>query len=155
MSGSLIETVATELGGWIWWLAGFALLAAELAVPGVFLVWIGAAAIVIGAVSLMAWGAPWWGFEVQLIAFALISVAFVLAGRRYFSSAVDSDQPLLNRRVDSLVGRTAVLSEPIREGRGRIRLDDSWWPVEGPDLAEGARVRVVSASGNRLTVVAA
>lgn len=152
MSGSLMESVVAELGGWIWWLAGFALLAAELAVPGVFLVWIGVAAIVIGAISLMAWDAAWWGWEVQLIGFALLSVVFVLAGRRYFGRDVETDQPLLNRRTDSLLGRTAVLAEPIAEGRGRIRLDDSWWPVEGTDLPAGTRVRIIAARDSTLTV---
>ncbi|RVL11686.1 NfeD family protein, partial [Sinorhizobium meliloti] len=58
----------------------------------------------------------------------------------------------LNRRGESLVGRTAVLEQPIAEGRGRVRLDDTTWSVEGPDLPVGARVRIVASSGRHLTV---
>ena len=63
------------------------------------------------------------------------------------SSAVATtrrDQPLLNRRGEQLVGRTATLTEPIHEGRGRIQLGDTLWRVAGPDLPVGARVRVVA-----------
>lgn len=88
----------------------------------------------------------------QFVAFALLSVASVLIGRRFVSSSAESDEPLLNRRGESLVGRTAVLEQPIAEGRGRVRLDDTTWSVEGPDLPVGARVRIVASSGRHLTV---
>ena len=47
---------------------------------------------------------------------------------------------------------TATLQEPIVEGRGRIRLDDTWWPVNGEDLPAGTRVRIASARGRTLTI---
>lgn len=58
-------------------------------------------------------------------------------------------------RAAQLIGRTAVLAEPIREGRGRIRLDDTVWRVSGPDLPAGSRVKVVSVQGTELHVEAA
>ncbi|MEP4419973.1 MAG: NfeD family protein, partial [Nitratireductor sp.] len=39
----MIASVLVELGPWSWIVLGFALLAAEILVPGVFLVWIGLA----------------------------------------------------------------------------------------------------------------
>jgi membrane protein implicated in regulation of membrane protease activity len=151
----LHDTVAS-LGPWSWWILGLILLAAELALPGVFLIWIGAAAIVVGALSLALWTAAIWHWQVQLLLFAVLSIAFALAGRRFYAGRNQtSDEPLLNRRGESLVGRTAILAEPISEGRGRIRLDDTWWPVMGADLPAGARVMVIAASGRDLTVEAA
>jgi len=145
-----------NLGPWSWWILGVILLAAELAAPGVFLIWIGAAAIVVGALSLALWNAAFWGWQVQLLLFAVLSGAFALAGRRFYSSRNQaSDEPNLNRRGESLVGRTATLHEPIAEGRGRIRLDDTWWSVMGPDLPAGTQVKVVAASGRDLKVEAA
>jgi len=67
----------------------------------------------------------------------------------------ETDEPLLNRRADQLVGRTAVLEEPILDGYGRIRLGDTTWRVAGPDLPAGTRVRVISAKGGELQVEAA
>ncbi|MQY00244.1 NfeD family protein [Sinorhizobium medicae] len=148
----MIERIVLELGPWSWWVLGLLLLAAELALPGVFLVWIALAALVTGALSLFFWEAPFWSWQLQFVAFALLSVASVLIGRRFVSSSAESDEPLLNRRGESLVGRTAVLEQPIAEGRGRVRLDDTTWAVKGPDLPVGTRVRIVASSGRHLTV---
>ncbi|PST18669.1 NfeD family protein [Mesorhizobium plurifarium] len=148
----MIARIILELGPWSWWVLGLLLLAAELILPGVFLVWIALAALVTGALSLFLWEASFWSWQVQLVAFALLSVASVLLGRRFVSSSAESDEPLLNKRGESLVGRTAVLEQPIAEGRGRVRLDDTTWSVEGPDLPAGTRVRIVAGSGRHLTV---
>ncbi|HMM65109.1 MAG TPA: NfeD family protein, partial [Mesorhizobium sp.] len=51
---------------------------------------------------------------------------------------------------EQLIGRTATLAEPIREGRGRIQLGDTLWRVSGPDLPAGTRVRVTGASDTEL-----
>ncbi|MFD1746938.1 NfeD family protein [Rhizobium helianthi] len=149
----MIAEIVGDLGPWSWWILGFILLGAELAAPGVFLIWIGLAALTIGAASIALWDSPYWGWHVQFILFAALSVIITLIGRRlYGSQDRNSDQPLLNRRGESLVGRTATLSEPIREGRGRIRLDDTWWSVTGPDLPVGMRVRVAEWTGSELIV---
>lgn len=149
----MIQQLVITLGPWSWWILGLILLAAELAAPGVFLIWVGLAAMVVGAASLLLWDQAAWSWQVQLVLFAVLAVAITLAGRRVFARTDgESDEPLLNRRGESLVGRTATLAEPIREGRGRIRLDDTWWSVSGPDLPAGMRVRVAAWTGNELIV---
>ncbi|MGO4119252.1 NfeD family protein, partial [Rhizobium ruizarguesonis] len=50
-------------------------LAAELIVPGFFLVWIGLAALIVGAMSLLFWDSAFWVWELQAILFALLAVA--------------------------------------------------------------------------------
>ena len=52
-----------------------------------------------------------------------------------------------------MIGRTATLTEPITEGRGRIRIGDTMWRVSGPDLPAGARVRVKAATDKDLELV--
>ncbi|MQB06474.1 NfeD family protein [Agrobacterium tumefaciens] len=149
----MLQRLATELGPWSWWIAGFILLAAELVAPGVFLIWIGIAALVIGALSLLFWDAAFWAWQLQLVLFAALSIAFALLGRKYFGKNREaSDEPFLNQREASLVGRTATLQEPIVEGRGRIRLDDTWWSVNGEDMPAGTRVRIAAARGRTLTI---
>lgn len=152
----MIERIILELGPWGWWALGLMLLAAEIVAPGMFLVWIGIAAILTGAVSLLLWETSFWVWQVQLVFFAVLSVVAVFAGRRLLARSADmSDEPLLNQRGARLIGRTAVLEKPITEGRGRIRLDDTTWTVSGPDLPAGARVKVTGSSGGRLTVESA
>ncbi|MEZ2128330.1 MULTISPECIES: NfeD family protein [unclassified Sinorhizobium] len=148
----MLERLIIELGPWSWWVLGFVLLAAEMIVPGFFLVWIGLAALVVGILSLLLWASSFWVWEVQLLIFALLAIAVTLLGRRFTMSHAETDEPFLNQRTESLVGRTSTLQEPIREGRGRIRLDDTYWPVMGPDLPAGTRVKVVTGKSGILSV---
>ncbi|MDA4847122.1 NfeD family protein [Hoeflea poritis] len=151
----MIQRIVLELGPWSWWVLGLVLLAAEILMPGVFLIWIGIAAIIVGCLSLLFWSDPFWVWQVQILVFAVLAVAAAIVGRRIMARSGKSDEPLLNKRGASLVGRTATLSEPISEGRGRIRIDDTTWVVNGPDLPIGTQVRVVESTGRELRVEAA
>ena len=63
-----------------------------------------------------------------------------------------SDQPNLNRPAAQLVGRVLIVAEAIEGGRGKVRVGDTLWPVEGPDAPLGAEVRVTAAKGTVLVV---
>ena len=152
----MLESVFLELGPWNWMVLGFVLLALEILVPGVFLLWIGIAALITGAISLLIWETGAWIWQVQIVVFLLLALISAYAGNRIMGGRKGkTDQPLLNRRGEQLIGRTATLTEPIREGRGRIQLGDTLWLVSGPDLPTGTRVRVVSVKDSELVVEAA
>lgn len=146
----------SDFGVWNWFILGAILLAIEILAPGVYLLWLGVAAIITGLLSFLLGNAGIWGWQTQVLVFLALSIICVLIGRRVFptSGSDDTDEPLLNQRERQLVGRTATLEEPISEGRGRIRLGDTLWRVTGPDLAAGTQVRVVAAEGGQLTVAA-
>ncbi|RLQ88458.1 NfeD family protein [Notoacmeibacter ruber] len=147
-----------QLGVWLWIIGGFVLLLLELLIPGVFLLWIGLAALATGAIALVAIGpaADWLVWQTQLAIFLVLSAAFTITGRRYAKGALeDKSAEHLNRRGDALVGRTATLIEPIVNGYGRARIDDSSWRVAGPDLPAGSTVRILDAAEGHLTVEAA
>jgi len=149
----MILSLVDQLGPWNWMVLGLVLLGLEILLPGVFLLWIGLAALAVGSLSLLLWDVGFWGWELQTVIFLALSVVFAFAGRRIMASRGDqSDQPLLNQRGQQLVGRTATLKEPISEGFGRIQLGDTLWRVSGPDLPVGARVRVVAAGDSELVV---
>ncbi|MFU0505419.1 NfeD family protein [Pseudaminobacter sp. NGMCC 1.201702] len=151
----MLERIFFELGPWNWMVLGFVLLALEIVIPGVFLLWIGIAALVTGAISLLIWDVGAWIWQAQVLVFLLLSLISAYAGNRVMGGRNGkTDQPLLNRRSEQLIGRTATLTEPIREGRGRIRLGDTLWRVSGPDLPTGTRVRVVSVENSELVVEA-
>ncbi|MBY0298700.1 MAG: NfeD family protein [Methylobacterium sp.] len=132
---------------WAWILLGLALAAGELALPGVFLIWLGLGALCTG-LATAALGLPWQG---QVLAFAALSAAASLAGQRLSRRSPE----LLHRRGHDLVGTVVVLDAPISDGIGRIRVGDSVWRVTGPDLPAGTRVRVTGLDGATLTVAAA
>lgn len=152
----MIARFVAELGAWNWMVLGFALLAAEIVIPGVYLVWFGLAAIMTGLVSLALWDWWLWGWQAQTVVFLLLSLAIAIAGQRFVRSRErPTDQPLLNQRAAQLVGRTATLEEAIREGRGRVRIGDTFWRINGPDLPAGSRVRIVAVKDNDLIVESA
>lgn len=148
----MIAAFLVSLGPWSWVVFGLILLGLEILVPGVFLLWIGLGALLTGALSFFLWDAGLWTWQVQTIIFALFAAIFAFAGRRIMDRDNDSDQPLLNQRTMALVGRITTLDEPIRNGEGRVRLDDTLWLVRGPDLDAGAKVRIASADHRSLTV---
>ncbi|MBE1208019.1 NfeD family protein [Aminobacter carboxidus] len=150
----MIARIVAELGPWNWMLLGFILLCLEIFAPGVFLLWIGIAALIVGAASLLLWDAAFWTWQVQVLVFLVLALAAAYVGKKIVRDReTASDQPLLNRRGAQMIGRTATLSEPIKEGRGRIKLGDTTWRVSGPDLPAGAQVRVIGAADTDLELV--
>lgn len=151
----MIARIVGELGPWNWVAIGLVLLVMEIALPGVFLLWFGMAAIVVGALSIMFHNAAFWPWEAQIVIFLILSLVMAYFGKRMMDKGDVTDEPLLNKRSEQLIGRTATLGEPIREGYGRIRIDDSQWRVKGPDLPAGARVKISAVDGGELVVEAA
>ena len=133
-----------------WLIAGLALLVGELLLPGVYLLFPGIGALVIGINALWL---PAFSWQSQWIGFALVTgVATLLGHRLYGRRAKPAGDVPLNERTARLVGRRAVVSEEIRNGRGRVAVDDGWWSAEGPDLAAGAPVVIEAAEGSILRV---
>ena len=150
----MLERIFAELGPWNWMVLGFVLLTLEILVPGVFMLWIGLAALIVGALSLMFWSAGFWVWQVQILAFLALALVCAFAGKKIMGKTDDeTDQPLLNRRGDQLVGRMATLTEPITNGRGRVKIGDTTWRVSGPDLPAGTKVRVKAAADLDLELV--
>src|SRR5690242_4489778 len=143
----------STLGTWNWLIFGFILMALELAAPGVFLFWLGLAALLVGLVSFAI--TPSW--QAQLLMFAVFAAAAVPLWRHFARSATAASKsnPFLNKRTEALIGREFTLEKPIIDGSGTVRIDDTVWRVAGPDVPAGSRVRIVHADGASLTVAAA
>ena len=141
------------LGTWNWPIFGLILMALELLAPGVFLFWLGLAALLVGLISF-AIHPPW---QLQLLMFAVFATAAVPLWRRVarHNTAASTSNPFLNKRADALVGRVFTLEKPIIDGAGTVRIDDTVWRVAGPDTPAGNRVKIVQADGASLTVAAA
>jgi membrane protein implicated in regulation of membrane protease activity len=137
------------LGQFVWWILAALLLIVELLLAGIFFVWLGIAAAIMGVVDFLSPPLSW---QVEILIFALLSAVLVIAGRPWLKrrQALESDQPNLNRRINDYVGRSYVLDEAIINGRGRVKIDDTLWEVTGPDLPQGAWVRIVGVDGLRL-----
>jgi membrane protein implicated in regulation of membrane protease activity len=134
----------------IWAALSVALFAAEALAPGAFMLWMGFAATV---VFLLVWAVEGMTVLAQIILFVVLSFVSIQIYRTWFRKRDrESDQPLLNRRAEQLIGRVFVLDLPIIEGHGRVRVGDAFWDVSGADLPAGAPVRVVAVDGMTLKV---
>ena len=132
------------------WLAiGLVLAAAEMAVPGVFLIWMAGAALIIGFVS---WVFPI-GVPLQIVLFALLTIIAVFTGRRYLKdNPIEPADPLMNHRGDRAVGEVVLVTEAIEAGAGRVKLGDGEWLARGADAGLGTRLRVSGHDGVVLLV---
>ena len=143
-----------ELGPWSWFIAGLLLLIGEVLLPGAFLMWFRIAAITIGTLTLAPFtDVSWWPWQVQLVAFGVLSLLLVLIGRKLFpSDRTDDVASGINDPLGKFVGREATLLEPIADGYGRVKLGDTLWRVRGSDLPAGSKVRVTGVDDGTLMV---
>ena len=136
-----------------WAALAVALFAAEALAPGAFMLWMGFAAAAVLALVWLFDGLP---VLAQVLLFVVLSFVSIQVYRRWFRQRDRrSDQPLLNRRAEQLVGRVVVLEQAIANGSGRAKVDDAFWVVAGPELPAGSQVRVVAVDGMTLKVQAA
>jgi hypothetical protein len=85
-----------SLGAWNWFILAALLFLLEVLAPGMFMLWLGLAAILVGAIATFV-AVPW---QLQLIAFAAFAIASVPAWR-YFARKVEkpADSPSPRRRL--------------------------------------------------------
>ncbi len=134
---------------WHWLVLAMLLLLLELFAPAAFFIWIGAAAAVLGLILMLVPALSW---QVQLIAFAVLSIFSVIVGRRLFRKIDTSEPTTLNRRGDQYIGREFLLDEELQNGSGRLKVDDTSWRIIGPDLPAGTKVVVKSIDGSSMVV---
>ena len=144
-------TWVVSLGTWDWFILAALLFLLEVLAPGMFMLWLGLAAVIMGIVATtiaLSW-------QVQLIGFAVLALVLVPAWR-HFATKVEkpAESPFLNRRAEGYVGRVFTLDKPIVDGFGAVRIDDTIWRVSGPDCPAGSRVRVAGTDGANLLVEA-
>ena len=134
--------------GEVWIIAGLLGCALEMAMPGVFLLPTGLAAVGAGVVTMLA-GLDWRGQVLVFLALVavLVGVAALLMRRRPAANPV-------NAPAAGLVGQTCR-ALGFEAGEGRVSLGDGAWParvVDGSAPAAGALLRVMGLDGTTLLV---
>jgi hypothetical protein len=130
---------------WYWWVIGFILLVLEILTPGYFFMWMAISGFVTGALVLLI---PATSMNMQILIFSVLSVVAIIAWKFYGKKhSMGSDHPLLNKRGVQYIGRVFSLYQPIRNGQGKIKVDDSIWKVHGEDCDINSRVKVVAIRG--------
>jgi membrane protein implicated in regulation of membrane protease activity len=138
---------------YVWWVLALILIAGEVLIPGYFLLWIGIAAAAMGVIVLVL---PSLGVLPQAIGFVVLAFISCILYWRFVRPRLErdaaADSMLLNRRGARMIGQRYVLETAIINGRGKARVGDGQWLVEGPDLPSGATVEVVGVEGTTLKV---
>ncbi|MDL2216829.1 NfeD family protein [Desulfovibrio sp. OttesenSCG-928-M14] len=140
---------------WLWLALACLLLSVEvLIVPSGFFLCLGSAAAVT-ALALFFFPDLSWLWALSLYAtLSVLSIWFWWAVlRRRRAARQDEENEHLNLKTRQLLGYQAVLDEDIKGGRGRIRVNDSAWPVQADkDYPAGTLVRVTEVQGITLLI---
>lgn len=134
---------------WIWLLGGLALLLIELATPGgLFFLFFGVSALLVGALAGFGIGPDW----LQFVVFSVLSVGSLLLFRGPLLARMRASTPAA--RVDDLTGETAVLVEPLPPHTvGKAELRGSVWNAQSVvehALPKGQRCQVERVEGLKL-----
>jgi len=130
---------------WYWWVIALVLLVIEILAPGFFFLWMAISGFVTGAMVLLI---PATSMNMQVLVFSVLSVVTIIAWKFYGKKhPIESDHPLLNKRGNQYIGRVFSLYEPIKNGQGKIKVDDSIWKVHGEDCNINSRVKVIAIRG--------
>ncbi len=153
-----MELFGFDLNGlefWHWFSLGGVFFVLEILSLSFFFLWLGASAVFVGLIMVLM---PTISWQLQWGIWAATSVIGVVIWRVYRTKNPKqhtSDEPNLNKRGDQYIDRVFTLEEPIINGFGKVKVDDSIWKVEcETDLDIGTKVKVVDIEGTVLQVVA-
>ena len=140
-----------EILSWHWWIVAIVLMMIEVMIPGAFFLWIGIAAAFVGGLVFLI---PSLTLVFQVFIFGGASILSIWVGQKYLKHYTrPTDQPNLNRRGEHYIGRTLILTDPIINGQGKVKIEDSFWKVTGEDCPLGTHVRVTGVQNSSVLQV--
>lgn len=140
-----------HLQPWHWLCFGFLILMGELLGAGGFLLGIGASAFIVALLLFLFPDLAWYW---QFLIFGVSAVTLTLVYWKKFKRFNEkTEQPLLNDRVQNLIGRQATLIKAIEHGQGKVQIEDALWSVNfTQNLPIGTIVKITGAEGMVLLV---
>ena len=138
---------------WHWIVGGIILILLELVITSFFIIWFGAAAVVIG---IALYFFPDISPTYQILSWTILSSILAWAWFKYLKP-LSIDKTKAGLSAEAIIGETGqVLSVPIDEKRGVLRFPapilgaDEWLFICEDELEIGDRVKVQNVSGNSL-----
>jgi len=135
---------------WHWISIGGALLILELLIGAEFLLWLAFPAFVTAGLSYIFPGLDW---KVQALLYIVISVIAIVVWYKFYKGRKlkETDQPFLNQRQNQYIGNTYSLATPLKNGSGKLVINDSQWTAKCLDHTvkanQGDAVKVVAVDG--------
>lgn len=136
----ILDTLAEMPHAYIWLIFAAILGIGEIIIPGVFLIWIAAAAAITGVLTFAVGLLP--AFQFGL--FALLCIFAVYLGRKwYLERGASVEDPLLNDRSARMIGQSVTVTEDVNEHEGRAKVGDSQWPARGASIKKGKSAKII------------
>ena len=138
-----------------WIIAGLMLSLLELIVPGVYLIWFGFAAFIVGVTVYFL---PL-EFTTQLIIFAIASGVFAVIGvavyRYIFSKAqVPAEYKNLNNTAEQYVGQLVTVAEDTADNRTKVKIGDTYWLAScQKPFKQGDTAKVVGVKDSLILII--
>ncbi|TVL90697.1 NfeD family protein [Streptomyces sp. SAJ15] len=140
------------MDGWVWWLVA----AVGLGIPLVLTAMPEFGMVAVGAVAAALTDAVGGGLVLQVVVFAVVSVALI-AVVRPIANRSRRQRPELLSGVEALKGRQAVVLERVDGDGGRIKLAGEVWSARSLDADQsyepGQQVDVVDIDGATAVVM--
>lgn len=150
----MIDWLDSHVVYWHWLVFGIVLAAVEMFIPSFFMLWLGAAAVVVGLVLLFL---PL-SFAVQMLVWGILSVLCLVVWFRMVAPRM-KDVSRSGMAKEALLGKVGtVLEYQEASSRGRLRFpapllgEDEWRFICEEKLNPGDKVSVLDTSGNHLIV---
>lgn len=138
-----------------WIIAGLMLSLLELIVPGVYLIWFGFAAFIVG---ITVYFLPL-EFTTQLIIFAIASGVFAVIGvavyRYVFNKAqVPAEYKNLNNTAEQYVGQLVTVAEDTADNRTKVKIGDTYWLAScQKPFKQGDTAKVVGVKDSLILII--
>ncbi|MGI8695584.1 MAG: NfeD family protein [Mycobacteriales bacterium] len=128
------------MASWLWWLiaAGVLAIAETVSLDLVLVMFAGGAA---GAAVAAAAGAP---APIQVIVFAIASLALLAAVRPVIRRHMIASVPHSKTGVERLIGREAVVVEPVDARSGRVKIGGDTWSATSYDTSQRLEIGSVA-----------
>jgi inner membrane protein len=135
---------------WAWLILGFALMAAEVVTTGIFVIFIGISAVIVGLLSWAGVGGPPW---MEWLLFSILSLVSVGLFRKPLLRKMRLNE---KHEIDTMVGEEAVAVEDIpANSQGKVETRGTVWTaknVGSQPILRGQISRVASVDGIVLQV---
>ena len=140
------------MNGARWLMIGFALLILEVLTGTMYMLWIAAAAMIVGVIMFIM---PVLDWQMQLVLFSVLTIVLMYVGHTHLRPKMEGGEPSdLNDRARSMVGMRVKAVADFDTGRGRVQVGDTQWraSMKTGDAKAGDELKIVTVVGTTLEV---
>ena len=141
-----MEMLLDNLNYLHWLVFGLALVIVELFFWSIFLLWIGASAIIISIVFYLYPEVSW---GLQVLSFILLSAVSTFLAKKYFPVRTVDD--VLNLNAKAHIGKECPVAS-IENSVVKVKLGEALWFAKGCEMSVGQKVRIIDTDSSTLIV---